>query len=422
MANNPSPVQSLRLALFVSRRYLLSRKLPGAVNVITWVAMTGIALSTAALVIVLSVFNGFNNLIMDLYGDFDADVRIVAAEGRYLPDAPMLLRQARETEGVQAATQVLEGKALAQQDDRQQVVRLKGIEPAFQTVSDAHRLVVAGEFEVQPRAEFGGVVLGTGVGGRLGSYLEDYDHPLLLYTVTQQGQLLNQGEEAIRIEQVLVKGFFALHKEYDEQFVLADLALVQRLFGAEGKATAVELRVAPGTTPQTVKDHLQAELGSSLVVQTGAEQHASLYRIMENEKSVGYLVLTLILLLTAVNVVGGLSMVVHEKRADMAMLRSFGATAGRVASIFLLNGLLVGGVSGGVGLLLGMGLVAAQDAFHLLKLQGGENFVVDYFPVELQTTDLLQVGLTIVVLTALASAVPALRAGRSSIVEQLKAA
>jgi lipoprotein-releasing system permease protein len=359
---------------------------------------------------------------MDLYGDFDADVRIVASEGRYLPNADSLLRVARSTDGVAAAALVLEGKALAQQDDRQQVVVLKGIDTLFNHVSDAHSLIIAGDFSVGGNSEFSGVVLGTGVGGRLGSYLEDYDHPLLLYTIAQEGQLLNQGEDAIRSEQVLVRGFFSLHKEYDEQFVLADLQVVQRLFGAEHKASAVEIRLAEGASATSVKRKLQAQFGTSVVVQTGAEQHASLYRIMENEKAVGFLVLALILLLAAVNVVGGLTMVVHEKRPDMAMLRSFGATPRRIAGIFLVNGMLVGGVSGVLGLGIGIGIVSAQDAFHFLKLQGGDNFVVDHFPVELQTNDLMLIGITIIALAAISSLVPAIRASRSSIVEQLKAA
>lgn len=405
----------MRFPLLIARRYLLSRRLPTAVNVITWVAMLGIFVVSAALIVVLSVFNGFGGLLEELYGAFDPDIRIEAAQGRIIANADSLITLTRQTPGIHAATQVVEGRALIQLEDRQQIVLLKGISIAeFTQVSDAPMLVIAGEFSVRPRRELQSLVVGSGVAFRLSAYLMDYDHPITLYTLTQSADLAAAGDQALRHEQGVVSGIFTLHKEYDDQFVLADMVMARRLLEMPTGASAIEVRLTPEADREATLRTLTERLGPGLKVLNANEQHATLYRIMENEKAVGYWVLTLMMMLTAVNILGGLAMIVMEKRGDISMLVSLGADSSKIRNIFLMNGLLVGGISGILGLGLGVGLVWSQDKFHWLKLAGGDHFVIDHFPVRLVGTDILYVGLTVIVLALLASWYPATRAARQA--------
>jgi lipoprotein-releasing system permease protein len=410
----------MRLAWKIARRYLLSRRLPGAVNVITWVAIAGIGLVSAALIIVLSVFNGFNGLISSLYQSFDPELRVQSAQEEFITQPDSLTNWLRNQPGVGAVNLTLEGRALLKYRRKQQIIRLKGVQPIYEEITAINRLVNYGEFSLQARGDKAGLVMGAGVAQNLRVVVGQADPPLIIYTLSEKKDIVQAGELAMRSTQAMTNGIFQVQKQYDEQYVLADLTTVQRIFDAQDKITALELKLKPGYAAGSYQHTLQDALGASFDVRTVAEQHATLYRILRNEKVIGFALLTLMLLLVSVNILGSLTMIVIEKQQDIGMLQAFGADAATIRRIFLTNSLLTGGLGGILGLGLGSTLVVLQERFGLVKLRGAENFIIDHFPVDLLGSDIAWSAGVILVLSLLAGLYPAERAARSWAVDNLR--
>ncbi|MCS6904673.1 MAG: FtsX-like permease family protein [Bacteroidia bacterium] len=405
------------LIFLLARRYLLSKSLPAAINIIITISIVGIALGTAALIFVLSVFNGFHTLVRDMFEDFDADLRITPRKGKYFVPTPELIQKIRSTPGINAIVPILEGKAILKNKDKQHVIELKGVGREFEKVSEIKRLLQAGEFILQKTPPT--IVMGTGVAYFVNATPSLWENPMQLFTVPEKKNLSPIAEETIRQLEVYPAGIFSMQKEYDEQIVLINIENARQLFEVQDAISAFELAVSSPHRAEKVKKILEQKLGSSFAILTWYEQHQTLYELMKNEKKIGFGVITLILLLIASNIVSSLTIIVLEKRKDIGILRSMGATPGKIAQIFLALGLYVGIYGGSSGLALGIFLTFLQAQFGIFRIKGGESFIIDYFPVELQALDIFLVGLTVISLCILSSIYPCIHAAKQPITQSL---
>lgn len=412
----------LQLATRIARRYLLSRRLPGPVNVISWIALAGVALGTAALVIVLSVFNGFSTLIAEVFQEFDPHLKVVATHGQYMQARSTLLDSIRSTPGVDYALQTLEGRALLRYHQNQRVIQLKGVPHDYRKVSGIDHLLDYGVYDLRPGKDPVGIVAGGGVAYLLNAQLRDYRHQMELVTVSPSANLNAADEDrALNKRLAIMTGIFSIQKEYDDRYVLAPLQVVEQLLEAPGMATAIEVRVQRPSDVAAVQERLQQQLGAGYRVLNAYEQHETLYQVMKTEKAVGFLLIALMLLLYCTNIVGSLSMVVIEKRQDIGILQVMGANASLIRRIFLMNGLWIGIIGGGVGLLLGYGLSWTQEYLHVVRFPGaGDNLIIQHYPIETRLGDAVLVALTVVCLALVSAWYPAQRAARSQVLSNLQ--
>lgn len=408
-------------ALRIARKYLFGFKRTRAIHVITLVAMTGVAVVTAALIIVLSVFNGFQDLIEVMFSSFDPDIKIVAERGRTLEYSDELIANLNEIEGVEYVSPTIENQGMIKYDDKQHFVTIKGIKPDFLKISAVDQTVGYGKYDIDTVGRYHGIVIGLGIVNKISSDLSDRDMPISLFAVSEKVDPLKDPEQALKEDFFFPTGYFSIQLEYDEKFVLIDFEKAQQLFDFKGLVTAYEVKLDDIERADEVKAAMLAMLPDNHKPLTWYEQHQSLYEVMRTEKLLAYLVLTLVLILAAVNIVGSLSMIVLEKTSDIGILKSFGANATLVRKVFFGVGLMVALIGGFVGSMIGLVVGGLQMAFGLVGLGGGETFLVDSYPLRLEGWDFLVVFCTVLIFAVLSSWYPAGRAARRTIVSALRA-
>lgn len=387
----------MNLPFYIARRYLFSKKKHNAVNIISGVSVCGVALATLALVCTLSVFNGFQEMVAGFFTAFDPELKILPREGKVLDPLAEPFRRVRSLPQVEVWTETLEENAMVQYKDRQAMVVIKGVEDSFEQLTEIDSLLYgAGRFCLHDEvAEYG--ILGVELLSELGTGIQFVD-PLQVYA-PRRGVRVNLANPSAAFNRAYLFSpgvVFAVNQQkYDAGYILTSLAFARRLFGYETEASAVELKLRPGTDVESARRQIARLLGEGYVVQDRYEQQADVFRIMKIEKFISYLFLTFILLVACFNVIGSLSMLILDKRDDVATLRNLGADDRLVTRIFLFEGWLISCCGALAGIGLGLLLCLLQQRFGLVTLGGGENFVVDAYPVSVYATDLLLVLLTV---------------------------
>jgi lipoprotein-releasing system permease protein len=410
----------MSIAWRIARRYLLARSLPTAVNALTLISVGGIALAGASLVLVLSVFNGFQQLIGQVFAQFDPELRIEAATGRYLPNAQGIRQVLKRDRNASTVVGVLEGRAILQYRERQAIVRLKGVEPAFTRAIATEQIIYTGRFTLADSAGVPSIVVGAGVAQQAMLTINDRSEAVQLFSLSEQADLLSNPTEALRSVPVVAMGAFTVQKEYDDQLVVASLPVARQLFGCDSCVTAFEVSFEDAEAAVAAQARWRRELGSSVKVLSANELHPTLYQIFKTEKLAGYVLLTLILILTATTISGTLSLIVIDKRLDLAVLRTMGASPAQLGGFVLVLGSSIGVVAVVLGLCFAGLLGWSQIEFGWLKISGGESFLIDAFPVQLQWVDFAVVAATVLALAVIASAPAALRVAREPIVNGLR--
>ena len=420
--------------LLIARRYLVSRKRVSLISVITGISVSGVTLGVAALVVVLSVMNGFYDFVRDLLVSLDPHVRIVAAEvppdttaaegafpelhQRGIADAERLVALARELPGVVQASPYVEGKALLLHDgssDVNKVVIVRGVDAAsWEGVSEVVGRTGFGAFDLERRDGRAGIVVGMSLGQRLalapGSSTAEASQVALLSAPAVE-RLLTTVFGAPPVQRFEVRGLYELESVYDQSHVFIALEEAQRLFRMPERVSGVELRLRDIEQADEVKRALQARLqDEAYEVLTWYDLKRSLYETMRLEKWGASLILALIVVVAAFNIVGSLTMIVIEKRRDVGVLRAMGVSRKNIRRIFLAEGLLIGLVGTGAGLALGLGLALLQQHFELVPLAGAESFMIRAYPVAIQMFDLVLIASTALGLCVLAALYPAARA------------
>lgn len=375
-----------------------------------------IVIGTSSLILVLSVFNGFEGLVKSLYSSFYPDVKISPASGKQLVLTAQQLEKIRAVKGVRAVSLVVEEKALLQNKandadsaDYQSMVYLKGVDSNYLLVTTVADHLIAGNFntgtEDRPL-----LILGAGVENAVHVQSESNIRPLAVY-MPRKGQVdMDDPLQSLSTEAVNTSGTFVIQQDFDNKYAITNLAFVKRMLGMEANAfSGAEIAVRAGADPDDVRDDLSALLGRNYLVQNRFQQNASLFSVMRIEKWIIYAILSLILIVAAFNMVGALTMLVLEKKQDISVLHALGASRGFIQKVFLSEGLLLALIGGGGGMLLAFFIGILQTRFHLIRLQGS-TFMIDYFPVKMVLSDFLLVACTVMIIALVASWIPARKA------------
>ena len=393
-------------------RYFKAKKSTNAINIIAWVTLGVIAFSTMCQVLVLSVFNGFEDLVKSLYSNFYSDVRVIAARGKTILLTPSQVESIRKFSGVKSICLVAEDKALLQNGELQTVVFLKGVDDNYSTVSGVPFNMQKGTFTTgtadQPQ-----LILGSGIENAVGGVGVETDLALLPLTVfLPKRSVTNNMDPAASLSEgnATAAGSFAIQQDFDNKYVITNIDFVKRQMNfLPDEYSAVEIALNDPAQTDELTKALQKILGPQYLVQTKYQQNTSLYNSMKLEKWAIYAVLTLILIIAAFNMIGALTMLVLEKKKDISVLQALGADSGLIKKIFLSEGLLLAVTGVATGITLAVIISLLQLKFKWVKLQGN-SFLIDYFPVKLIVTDFLLVALTAIIIAFLASWFPAKKA------------
>jgi lipoprotein-releasing system permease protein len=393
-------------------RYFKAKKSTQAINVIAWTSMGAMVIGTAALILVLSVFNGFEGMVKSLYSSFYPSWKIIPASGKTLTLSEEQRRAIAGLPGVTALSRVVEEKAMLQAGENQTMVQLKGVEESYQRISGVASNLVNGEYRLGT-AEQPQVIMGAGVADALGVYSDRNLIPLTVYLPQKTTTLQLDWTRDIRMGLLQTAGTFMIQQDFDNRFAIVPIGFMQSSLGiGAAMCSTVEIATAATVDPQSLRTSLQQIMGSQCIVQDRYQQNQSLYAVMRTERWIVYAVLSLILVVAAFTMIGALTMLVLEKQKDISVLQALGMDRSGILRIFLSEGLLlaIGGAS--VGMLLATALAWLQIRYHLIPLQGG-SFLIDYYPVALQVNDFLLVGVTVFVIALLASWLPAYKASRT---------
>jgi len=389
-------------------RYFKAKKSTNAINIISWVSVSAIILGTASLIVVMSVFNGLEQLVRSLYSSFYSDVRISPATGKYMRVPYASLVKLAATNGVTGYTLTLEDQALLQYNSSLQPVMLKGVDDRYRNINGLSKNIFKGEYQLGS-SEHPAAILGLGIESALDIEADRAITPMTVYLFRSGNINPGDPESAIHSEPLVSAGVFRIQEDFDDHYVITNLGFMQRMLGLDSNQVgAIEMSVRGGAAGKDLVRHLQTIFGTGFLVQTRDEQNQTFFGIMKMEKWVIYIVLTIILVVAAFNMVGALTMLVLEKKKDIQVLKAMGADNRLIQQIFLNEGLLLGILGGGIGFGLAILLCWLQVNYKLVPLQG--NFLIDYYPVKLIPGDFILVGTTILLVVLLASWLPARKA------------
>ena len=396
------------LPFFVARRYLFSRKRISAINLVSAISVVGVAFGTAALLCTLSVFNGFHDLIGSLYTAFDPEVKIVAAKGKSFAADDPALEAVRRLPEVEAASARYTDNALILFRGNPQVITLKGVDDHFERVTGIRSILYPenGTYQLESAGLSYGI---PGIG--LASMMGSVDYGSIQICAPTRGERINLANPAasFNAEDLYSSGvcFAVSQKQYDEAYMIAPLAFAQRLFEHEGTLTSLELKLKPSADPEQALRRIRQTLGSGFKALNRAEQQEDTFNVMNIEKTMAYFFLTFILLVACFNIVGTVSMLMIDKRADVVTLRSLGADEGLIFRIFLCEGSMISFLGAVAGTLLGLLICYLQQTFGLLSLGGSSgNFIIDAYPVSIHPSDVVIVFFTVLIVGFLAVLYP----------------
>lgn len=395
-----------KFALWVARRYLFSKKSHNAINVISGISAAGVSIGTAALICVLSVFNGFGTLIQGMFSAFDPDLKISLVEGKtFNVNTPDLLK-VKKLGSVAHYAEVIEETALLSFSDRQMPARIMGISENFNKVSSIDSIMYDGSFVLYDGA-FQRAVVGIGVANKLGINARVIN-PLQILAPKRTGKInMVRPESSFNPASAYISGVFVVNQpEYDDQYVLTSLSLARELFEYdENTVSGLEIKVKPTAEIQKTKTEIRKILGERFKVLDRYEQQEDFYKITKMEKWITYLILCFILLIATFNIIGSLSMLILEKKEDIRVLKNLGAGEKLIKRIFLFEGWMISTLGAVFGITLGIIVILLQQHFGFLKL-GGDNYVVDAYPVVLLFSDILITFVSVLIMGFLAALYP----------------
>lgn len=389
----------MNLSFHIAKRYLFSKKSHNAINVISMVSVCGIVIATAALICVLSVFNGFTTLADKTFGAFDPDLQITPTYGKVFSTDSINLGQIAKIQGVDFLSETLEENALIKYSDRQKPILFKGVSPQFVNLSEMNKLIIDGQFQLRTGdIDYG--VLGATLAYELG-VRPGFLSPLEIY-VPKRNVAVNMMNPSTSFNQsnVFLSGVFTLNQaKYDEQMFIISIDLAREILNYDNEVTAIDVKLKEGYSTTSVKKELQTLLGDKYAVKNRLEQQEQMYKMVSMEKWMTFLIVIIISAIAIFNVVGSLSMLIIEKKGDIAILRSMGANNQLIEKIFLYEGWLIVFLGSFVGIILGFAICYAQQTFGLIKLGGApEVMLMDAYPVTIQALDIVVTFFTVCII------------------------
>ena len=408
MDNQEKPSSSLRGLSFsfrIARRYLFSKKSHNAINIISGISSAGVGVGAMALVCVLSIFNGFELLISNMFSSFDPDLKITLVHGKTFDSNSPEFSKVRKLKSVAYFTEVVEENALLRFKAKQMPATIKGVSNDFEKMTRIDSIMYDGDFILNDGA-FERAVPGVGVAAILGLSAHFID-PLYIYAPKRTSKInLLRPENSFNQMGTFVSGIFSVKQlQYDDHYVIVSIKLARDLFEYDkNKVTSIELKLAKGTDPEITQKQIRMTLGDKYQVKNRYEQQESFFKIMKIEKWFTYLILCFILLIASFNIIGSLSMLIIDKKDDIETLSNLGANNQLIKRIFLFEGWMISVVGAICGIGLGAFLCLLQEYFGILKL--GTGYVVDAYPVQTNVMDFVLVFVTVLVMGFLAAYYP----------------
>lgn len=388
----------MNFPFYIARRYLFSKKSTHVINIISGISVVGVAVATMALVVTLSVFNGFHDLVASLLTSFDPQIEIVPTKGKTAPADDPILTKIRNLPQVDVATESVEDQAMAIYKGRQAMIKVKGVEDNFSELSHINDILYGdGEFSLHAaNLQFG--VVGIRLADNLGM-TADWDGQLKIYAPKREGQLdlMNPTEGFVEDSVISPDVVFSVKQaRYDRDYVLTSIAFARNLFGQQGMLSQLEIRLKPGSDLDAVKAEMQKIAGSKYRVLDRMEQQADTFKIMKIEKFIAYIFLTFILAVACFNIIGSLSMLIIDKKNDVVTLRNMGASDKQIVRIFLFEGRMISAIGAILGILVGLLLCWLQQVYGLVSLgRSSGSFIVDAYPVSVHPEDIIIIFITV---------------------------
>ncbi len=390
----------MNFPFYIARRYLFSKKSTHAINVISGISVVGVAVATMALVVTLSVFNGFHDLVASFFTQMDPQLKVTPVKGKVAPADDPVLTKIRQLPAVDIATECLEDQALAVYGDRQMMVKLKGVDDNFDQLTHIREILEgSGEFELHAAGMHYGIP-GLGIAYQMGLGYA-YEQPLKIYAPRREGQLnMANPEEGFVEDELYSPGvtFCVRQAKYDKNYILTSLVFARQLFQQDGMLSSLELRLKPGSDFESVKAEMQAIAGDKYYVRDRYEQQDDTFRIMKIEKMIAYIFLTFILMIACFNIIGSLSMLIIDKREDVVTLRNLGASDHQISRIFLFEGRMISMMGAVIGIIIGLLLCWIQQQYGIVRLGNtAGSFVIDAYPVSVHPMDIIIIFVTVLV-------------------------
>ncbi|MCW4103044.1 FtsX-like permease family protein [Segatella copri] len=389
----------MNFPFFIARRYLFSKKSTHVINVISSISVIGVAVATMALVIVLSVFNGFHDLVASLFTSFDPQLKVVPVEGKTAPADDPILTKIRLLPQVDVATETVEDQALAIYNDHQAMVKIKGVDDNFAELSHITDILYGdGSFSLHAaNLEYG--IVGIRLAQNLGIGAQ-WDGFLKIYAPKKEGQLdMTTPGDGFVVDSLNSPGvlFAVKQAKYDKNYIITSISFARNLFGQQGMLSDLELRLKPGSNLDAVKAEMQQIAGNKYKVLDRFEQQEDTFKIMSIEKMIAYIFLTFILVVACFNIIGSLSMLIIDKKNDVVTLRNLGANDKQITRVFLFEGRMIAVIGAVIGIGLGLLLCFLQQQYGFVRLGDSEgSFIVDAYPVSVHYSDVAIIFVTVI--------------------------
>ena len=391
----------MNFPFFVARRYLFSKKSTHAINIISAISVVGVAVATMALVVTLSVFNGFHDLVASFFTTFDPQLKIVPMKGKTVAADDPLLAKVKVLPEVEVSMESVEDQALAVYQGRQAMVNIKGVESNFEQLTHIDEILLGdGRFELRAADMFYGIP-GVRLAEQLGMGYT-YEDPIKIYAPRREGQLnMANPLDGLVEDELYSPGvlFNVKQARYDKNYILTDIAFARRVFEQQGMISALELRLKPGSNFDRVKSEIKEIVGDGFAVKDRFEQQDDTFKIMKIEKFIAYIFLTFILMVACFNIIGSLSMLIIDKKDDVVTLRNLGASDRQIVRIFLFEGRMISAIGAVLGIVLGLTLCWAQQTYGIVKLGSSSgNFIINAYPVSVHPEDVVIIFITVLVI------------------------
>ena len=401
-------------------RYFKGKKSTQAIQIISWVSVGAMAVGTAALIIVLSVFNGFEGFIKDLYSSFYPQIKITASVGKSFVANEKFIADLKSIEGIRSVSKTLEEKVLFTFNESQVIATIKGIDTNYEKVTGISKSIKYGELDFTKSNDIPPIVLGIGVSNRLGAS-EETHLPISCYAFKKEANSMIDMATAYSSLLFEVTGVYVLQEEIDNQFVFAPLQVVEDLIDKSGQVSALELSIDKESKSEQIKKKIQSLSGANqLKIETRFEQNKTLYFILKSERWAVYAILTLMLVIASFNIVGSMSMLVLDKEKDIAILKTMGLQSKKIKYIFVSTGILLSSIGALIGCVIALIICLLQQYYGFVKLGGGGSFLIVAYPVKLKFLDFVIVLATVIIIAFFASLLPAIKASKKPIELRVK--
>lgn len=392
----------MNFSLYIARRYLRSKSSKNVVNIISTIAVVGVIVGTIALVVVLSIFNGFELLIKSSFSFFDPEIKITAIEGKQFNPHDSIFAQIKNDANVTYFCEVVEEIAHFSFEERQYIGNIKGVGDDYIEMSHLANVMYDGDLMLND-GNFNYTVIGSGMALNLGVAV-NFVKPIFI-SVPRKGRNTAALMNPFRRKHVYLAGVFSIgQQEVDGQYAIIPIQLARELLDMEGTVTSIEIGFAEGTDVKRAQREIKKIIGSSFKVQNRYQQHESAYRVTQSERFFIYLILSFILIIASFNLASAISMLILDKRKDINILLSLGLTKRKLGLIFLYEGWMVSIIGALIGLIFGVLICLGQMHFGWLKFPG--NFAVEYYPVEIRIPNLILITITVLVIGIVASWLP----------------